>query len=72
MRAFCCDEFVLPLPQGHRFPMDRFPMEKYRLPGERVTEYAEVGLEVPAAASAESLRRAQGRDLLGRPAQEIR
>lgn len=67
MRAFYSDGFMLPLPEGHRCPM-----EQYRLPGERVTEYAEVGLEVPEAASAQSLRRARGRDLPGRPAQEIR
>lgn len=56
MRAFYCDGFVLPLPQGHRFPM-----EKYRLMRERVTEYAEVVLEVPPA-----------RALPGRPTQETR
>ncbi|MBT8488736.1 MAG: histone deacetylase [Gemmatimonadetes bacterium] len=52
MRAFYCDEFVLPLPDGHRFPM-----EKYRLLRERVTEYADVTLEVPDAAPLPSLAR---------------
>lgn len=51
MRAFYCDEFVLPLPEGHRFPM-----EKYRLLRERVTEYADVDLDVPDAATDDSLR----------------
>jgi hypothetical protein len=31
MKLFYCDEFVLPLPPGHRFPM-----EKYRLLRERL------------------------------------
>ena len=52
MRAFYCDEFVLPLPEGHRFPM-----EKYRLLRERVTTYADVTLEVPEAAPLTALAR---------------
>jgi acetoin utilization deacetylase AcuC-like enzyme len=59
MRAFYCDEFVLPLPAAHRFPM-----EKYRLLRERVTEYADVVLEVPAAATYESLGRVHTADYI--------
>src|SRR5262245_36008644 len=33
MQAFYCDQFVLPLPPGHRFPM-----AKYRLLRERVID----------------------------------
>ena len=45
MQAFYADQFVLPLPQGHRFPMS-----KYRLLRERVE--GDVGLELCAAAPA--------------------
>ncbi|MEY4439542.1 MAG: hypothetical protein RIQ36_1006 [Pseudomonadota bacterium] len=47
MRAFYSDQFVLPLPQGHRFPM-----AKYRLLRDRLTaELPEVALEVAPPAS---------------------
>ena len=44
MRAYYCDHFVLPLPEGHRFPM-----EKYRLLRERVAAAAIAVLHVPEA-----------------------
>jgi acetoin utilization deacetylase AcuC-like enzyme len=47
MRAFYSDQFVLPLPQGHRFPM-----AKYRLLRDRLSvEMPEVALEVAPPAS---------------------
>ena len=47
MRAFYSDQFVLPLPQGHRFPM-----AKYRLLRDRLSvEIPEVALEVAPPAS---------------------
>ncbi len=47
MRAFYSDQFVLPLPQGHRFPM-----AKYRLLRDRLSaEMPEVSLEVAPPAS---------------------
>ncbi len=49
MRLYYCDHFVLPLPEGHRFPM-----EKYALLRERVESDLPLGrawLSVPAAAS---------------------
>ncbi len=47
MRAFYSDQFVLPLPQGHRFPM-----AKYRLLRDRLTaELPQVTLEVAPPAS---------------------
>jgi acetoin utilization deacetylase AcuC-like enzyme len=47
MRAFYSDHFVLPLPQGHRFPM-----EKYRLLREQVSrQIPGVVLQEPVAAS---------------------
>lgn len=52
MRIFYCDHFVLPLPEGHRFPID-----KYGLLRDRVS-CADLGeLEVPEAASDEELVR---------------
>lgn len=53
MIAFYTDRFVLPLPQGHRFPM-----EKYRLLRQRVAEQLPaVHLEEPPAASDRELLR---------------
>jgi acetoin utilization deacetylase AcuC-like enzyme len=55
MRAFYCDHFVLPLPEGHRFPM-----AKYRLLRERVLAdgiIAAPDLLEPAAADWDALRR---------------
>lgn len=53
MKAFYSDTFVLPLPPGHRFPM-----QKYRLLRERVhAELRDVELdEAPAADNADLLR----------------
>jgi acetoin utilization deacetylase AcuC-like enzyme len=54
MRAFYCDHFVLPLPDGHRFPM-----AKYRLLRERVLAdgiIAAPDLHEPAAADWDALR----------------
>jgi acetoin utilization deacetylase AcuC-like enzyme len=52
MKVFYCDHFVLPLPDGHRFPM-----EKYRLLREAVASLPGVRLEVPDAATDEALLR---------------
>jgi acetoin utilization deacetylase AcuC-like enzyme len=54
MRAFYCDHFVLPLPEGHRFPM-----AKYRRLRERVIADAIIApgdLQEPAAAEWDQLR----------------
>ncbi|MEQ9400176.1 MAG: histone deacetylase [Longimicrobiales bacterium] len=53
MRAFYCDHFVLSLPPGHRFPM-----EKYRLLREAVERDGRVRLTVPDAATDAELARA--------------
>jgi len=53
MKIFYCDEFVLPLPPGHRFPM-----EKYRLLRERLLTGGVVAperLDVPPAATDQEL-----------------
>lgn len=52
MKTFYCDHFVLPLPEGHRFPM-----EKYALLRERVTGHPAVELQVPDAATVSELGR---------------
>lgn len=61
MRAFYCDHFVLPLPEEHRFPM-----EKYRLLRERVARDDDIVLSVPDAATAEALLRVHTADYLAR------
>lgn len=53
VRAFYCDHFVLPLPEGHRFPM-----EKYSLLRERIAAAGLDELEVPTAATNAELHRA--------------
>ena len=50
MKAFYCDQFVLPLPDNHRFPMS-----KYRLLRERVALDSDFELLVPDAATNEEL-----------------
>ncbi|MEM7051948.1 MAG: histone deacetylase [Acidobacteriota bacterium] len=52
MKAFYCDQFELPLPPEHRFPM-----AKYRLLRQRVAGHREIDLEVPPAAEAVDLLR---------------
>lgn len=64
MRAFFSDHFVLPLPQGHRFPM-----EKYRLLRERIAEYADITLAVPEAATSQALERVHTTDYVARVTQ---
>lgn len=61
MRAFYCDHFVLPLPAGHRFPM-----EKYRLLRERVGRYPTIELRVPDPATDEQLLRVHTSGYVGR------
>ncbi|HEX6985492.1 MAG TPA: histone deacetylase [Planctomycetaceae bacterium] len=61
MKLFYTDHFVLPLPDGHRFPM-----AKYRRLRERVAAAAWPGVElvVPPAATDEQLLRAHDADYL--------
>ncbi|MEZ5330925.1 MAG: histone deacetylase [Thermoanaerobaculia bacterium] len=61
MLAYSSDRFVLPLPAGHRFPM-----EKYRLLREAVEAAGLAELEEPAAASDEELLRVHDEDYLDR------
>lgn len=48
--AYSCDQYVLPLPEGHRFPMER-----YRLLRERVERLPGVELRVPPLATRDQL-----------------
>jgi acetoin utilization deacetylase AcuC-like enzyme len=53
MKAFYSDHFVLPLPEGHKFPMTKYARLRERLISARVLDAAD--LEVPGAASWEEL-----------------
>lgn len=55
MRAFYCDHFVLPLPAGHRFPMDKYARLRARVLQERIV--APECLQEPHAVAWEDLRR---------------
>lgn len=60
MKLFYCDEFVLPLPPGHRFPM-----EKYRLLRESLQasgEFLDDDFQTPPAATFAELTRAHAPD----------
>lgn len=64
MKLFYADQFVLPLPEGHRFPM-----EKYALLRERLAASGAFSAEdfcVPPAASDEEIARAHCPDYLRR------
>ncbi len=64
MKAYYCHHFVLPLPEGHSFPMD-----KYRLLYERVKQNAtlwNIDLIEPVAASDEDLLRVHCPDYIQR------
>ncbi|MFN7668791.1 MAG: histone deacetylase, partial [Burkholderiales bacterium] len=62
MQAFYSDHFVLPLPQGHRFPM-----RKYRLLREWVEQHLpEVRLQEPKAATDGELALAHTPDYIQR------
>ncbi|MDT8370106.1 MAG: histone deacetylase [Longimicrobiales bacterium] len=52
MKAFYCDHFVLPLPEGHRFPMEKYARLRETLAGDDDLE-----LRVPEAASDRELLR---------------
>jgi acetoin utilization deacetylase AcuC-like enzyme len=64
LKVFCTDGFVLPLPEGHRFPV-----AKYALLRQRVVEAGLVppdDLCVPLAATDEELLRAHDAEYLRR------
>ena len=61
LRAYYCNHFVLPLPAGHRFPMQKYSELKTRVAG-----LAGVELVVPDAASREQLEAAHQPDYVER------
>lgn len=63
MKLFHAEHFVLPLPAGHRFPMD-----KYRRLRERAVEAAGFELLEPEAATDDELALAHDRDYIARVA----
>lgn len=60
MKLFYCDEFVLPLPPGHRFPMDKYRLLRERLQASGV--FQEDDFLTPAAATFAELTRAHAPD----------
>lgn len=64
MKAFYSDTFVLPLPEGHRFPMEKYALLRERVLAERII--APQNLCVPPAASDIQLLRAHTADYVVR------
>lgn len=64
MKAFYCDDFVLPLPPDHRFPMRKYALLRQRVIAEGLV--APGDLRVPEAASDEQILRAHDLDYLTR------
>ena len=51
MRLYYCDHFVLPLPEGHRFPMEKYAGVRRRVEADPATP--DGALTVPEAATDE-------------------
>ena len=64
MIAFYADHFVLPLPEGHRFPMTKYSRLRQRVLDEGILRQAE--LRVPEPATDEQLERVHTRDYVQR------
>ncbi len=64
MKVFYSDHFVLPLPDGHRFPMVKYSMLRGRVAGSGICGPGE--LRVPEAVSDEEILRAHHPDYLKR------
>ncbi len=64
MKVFYSDHFVLPLPEGHRFPMVKYSMLRERVEAAGICGPGE--LRVPRAVSDEEILRAHERDYLRR------
>lgn len=56
MKLYYTDIFVLPLPPGHRFPMEKYSLLRQRLLASG--EFADADFNTPAAATPEELQRA--------------
>jgi len=64
MKLFYADQFVLPLPPGHRFPMEKYRMLRERLAASG--EFDSGDFETPPAASFTELTRAHAPDYVMR------
>lgn len=64
MKIFYTDHYVLPLPSGHRFPMEKYAMLRQRV--ENAGLAGKDGLSLPPAATDEQLLRAHDADYLHR------
>lgn len=64
MKLFYADHFVLPLPEGHRFPMEKYSMLREALTASG--DFASDDFRVPEAASDEEILRAHSADYLRR------
>ena len=65
MRLYPCDKYSLPLPEGHRFPVQKYEMLRQRLELDVATGIPFVFIE-PHAANDEELRRVHCPEYLGR------
>ena len=76
LKIFYTDHYVLPLPEGHRFPMAKYGLLRKRIEEAGLANGA--GLREPHAATDEEILRAHDRDYLERvvsgrlSAQELR
>jgi acetoin utilization deacetylase AcuC-like enzyme len=64
MKIFYCDEFVLPLPPSHRFPMTKYSRLREQLAA--TGQFAADGFQVPPPVSDEDLLLAHSSDYLDR------
>ena len=70
MKAFYCDQFVLPLPEGHRFPMEKYSLLRERVlaagivtPEDLIVPHAATDEEILRVHDAGYLRRVAGGEL---------
>lgn len=64
MKLFYCDHFVLPLPEGHRFPMQKYSLLRETLSVS--SRFAKEDFHVPEAATDAEIQRAHCPDYLHR------
>ena len=64
MKLFYCDHFVLPLPEGHRFPMQKYSLLRETLAA--TGRFAKEDFHVPEAATDAEIQRAHCPDYLHR------
>lgn len=64
MQLFYCDQFVLPLPPGHRFPMQKYALLRERLAASKL--FAPESFRLPPAATEEELCRAHDADYVAK------